>query len=63
MWPENRRLREWISVYNEETWLDADAYIRDGSFYAFMKSMKTFETAIGPDTNLNLTADSEFVAR
>ena len=63
VWPEIRRCREWIRVYNEESWLFADAYTGDGFFYAFMKSMETFETALDPDTILNLTTDSKLVAR
>ena len=43
----------------EATRIYADAYNRDGSFYAFMKSMETFETAIDPDTILILTTDGE----
>ena len=37
----------------------ADAYTRDASFYAFMKSMETFETAIDPSTLLILSTESE----
>ncbi len=43
----------------EATRIYADAYTRDGSFYAFMKSMETFETAIDPNTLLVLTTDGE----
>jgi membrane protease subunit HflC len=43
----------------EATRIYADAYNRDGSFYAFMKSMETFEAAIDPDTILILTTDGE----
>lgn len=37
----------------------ADAYTRDASFYAFMKSMETVETAIDPSTLLILSTESE----
>jgi membrane protease subunit HflC len=43
----------------EATRIYADAYNRDGSFYAFMKSMETFESAIDSDTLLILTTDGE----
>ena len=43
----------------EATRIYADAYNRDGSFYEFMKSMETVETAIDPNTLLILSTDSE----
>ena len=43
----------------EATRIYADAYTRDGSFYEFMKSMETVETAIDPDTLLILSTDSQ----
>ena len=43
----------------EATRIYADAYTRDASFYAFMKSMETFETAIDPSTLLILSTESE----
>jgi membrane protease subunit HflC len=43
----------------EATRIYADAYNRDGSFYAFTKSLETLEAAIDPDTLLILTTDGE----
>lgn len=45
----------------EATRIYADAYNLDPAFYAFMKSMETFETAIDPGTTLILTTDSELL--
>jgi membrane protease subunit HflC len=38
----------------------ADAYNQDPEFYTFIKSLESYKAAIGQNTNLVLTADSEF---
>ncbi|MBU0730777.1 MAG: protease modulator HflC [Proteobacteria bacterium] len=38
----------------------ADAYNKDPEFYAFYKSMESYKTALGPNTKVILTSDSEF---
>jgi len=43
----------------EATRIYADAYNRDAGFYAFMKSMETFEKAIDPSTVLIMTTEGE----
>lgn len=43
----------------EATRIYANAYNRDSAFYAFMKSMETFETAIDRETILIMTTDGE----
>ena len=45
----------------EATGIYARAYDRDAAFYAFMKSMETFETAIDQNTVLVLTTDGELL--
>ena len=45
----------------EATGIYAQAYDRDAAFYAFMKSMETFETAIDQNTVLVLTTDGELL--
>jgi membrane protease subunit HflC len=43
----------------ESTNIYAEAYNRDVTFYTFLKSLETYETAVGKDTTLILTTDSE----
>ncbi len=43
------------------TGIYAEAYDRDPAFYAFLKSMETFQTAIDPNTTLVLTTDGELL--
>ena len=38
----------------------ANAYNQDPEFYSFIKSLESYKTAIGPNTNLIISADSEF---
>jgi len=38
----------------------ADAYNQDPEFYSFIKSLESYKTAIGQNTNLVISADSEF---
>ena len=38
----------------------ADAYNQDPEFYAFTKSLESYQDAVGENTNLVLSADSEF---
>ena len=38
----------------------ADAYNQDPEFYAFNKSLESYKTAVGQNTNLVISADSEF---
>ena len=38
----------------------ADAYNKDPEFYAFIKTLESYKTAIGQNTNLVISADSEF---
>ncbi len=45
----------------EATRIYAAAYNLDPGFYAFLKSMETFELAIDPDTTLILTTDNELL--
>ena len=43
----------------EATRIYADAYNRDASFYAFMKSMETVESAVDPNTMLIMTTGGD----
>jgi len=45
----------------ESTRIYARAYNSDPEFYAFMKTLETYEEAISPDTTLFLTTDSELL--
>jgi membrane protease subunit HflC len=45
----------------EATQIYADAYGSDASFYAFTKSMETYERTMDPDTIFILGTDSEFL--
>ncbi len=45
----------------EATGIYAEAYDRDAGFYAFLKSMETFQTAIDQNTTLVLTTDGELL--
>jgi modulator of FtsH protease HflC len=45
----------------EATDIYADAYGRDGDFYAFTRSLETYEKVIDPGTMLILGTDSEFL--
>jgi membrane protease subunit HflC len=38
----------------------ADAYNQDPEFYSFIKSLESYKDAIGENTSLVLSADSEF---
>jgi len=38
----------------------ADAYNQDPEFYSFIKSLESYQTAVGQNTNLVISADSEF---
>jgi membrane protease subunit HflC len=38
----------------------ADAYNQDPEFYSFIKSLESYKTAVGQNTNLVISADSEF---
>ncbi|KPJ97930.1 MAG: hypothetical protein AMJ60_09960 [Desulfobacterales bacterium SG8_35] len=38
----------------------ADAYNQDPEFYAFNKSLESYKTAVGQNTNLVISSDSEF---
>jgi len=38
----------------------ADAYNQDPEFYSFIKSLESYEDAVGQNTNLVISADSEF---
>ena len=38
----------------------ADAYNQDPEFYAFTKSLESYKTAVGQNTNLVISSDSEF---
>ncbi len=38
----------------------ADAYNQDPEFYSFTKSMESYKTAVGQNTNLVISSDSEF---
>jgi membrane protease subunit HflC len=38
----------------------AEAYNQDPEFYSFIKSLESYKTAIGDNTNLVISADSEF---
>jgi membrane protease subunit HflC len=44
----------------EATRISAEAYSRDPGFYDFYKSLETYKTAIGKNTRLVISADSEF---
>jgi len=43
----------------ESTRIYSEAYNRDVTFYTFLKSLETYETAIGKNSTLILTTDSE----
>ena len=45
----------------ESTRIYAQAYNSDPEFYAFMKTLETYEETISPDTTLFLTTDSELL--
>jgi len=45
----------------EATSIYAEAYNRDPSFYAFIKSLETYEATSDPNTTFILTTDSEFL--
>jgi membrane protease subunit HflC len=38
----------------------ADAYNQDPEFYSFTKSLESYKTAVGQNTNLVISSDSEF---
>jgi len=38
----------------------ADAYNQDPEFYSFIKSLESYKNAVGQNTNLVISADSEF---
>jgi membrane protease subunit HflC len=38
----------------------ADAYNQDSEFYSFTKSLESYKTAVGQNTNLVISSDSEF---
>ena len=44
----------------EVTRIYADAYSKDPDFYAFIKTLESYEASIGKNTKLVLPADSEF---
>ncbi len=45
----------------EATRIYAEAYNRDSSFYAFMKSLETYEKTVDPQTTFILTTDSDLL--
>ena len=45
----------------EATRVYADAYSRDADFYAFMKSLETYEQTMDPETFFILGTDSELL--
>lgn len=45
----------------EATRIYAEAYNRDASFYAFMKSLETYEKTVDPQTTFILTTDSDLL--
>jgi membrane protease subunit HflC len=45
----------------EATRIYAEAYNRDPSFYAFMKSLETYEKTVDPQTTFILTTDSDLL--
>jgi membrane protease subunit HflC len=45
----------------EATGIYAEAYNRDPSFYAFMKSLETYENTVDPQTTVILTTDSDLL--
>ena len=45
----------------EATNIYADAYNRDPSFYAFLKTLNTYKNTIDEDTTIILTTDSEYL--
>ena len=44
----------------EATKIYADAYSKDPEFYAFMKTLESYETTFGKNTKLVISSDSEF---
>jgi membrane protease subunit HflC len=38
----------------------ADAYNKDPEFYSFTKSLESYKTGVGQNTNLVISSDSEF---
>jgi membrane protease subunit HflC len=44
----------------EATKISAEAYSKDQNFYDFYKSLETYKTAIGKNTRLIISSDSEF---
>jgi membrane protease subunit HflC len=67
-----RELKEILSTANREAEeikgkadaeaakIYADAYNQDPEFYAFTKSLESYKTAVGQNTNLVISSDSEF---
>jgi membrane protease subunit HflC len=67
-----RELKEIISTANREAEeirgkadaeaakIYADAYNQDPDFYSFIKSLESYKDAVGGNTNLVISSDSEF---